>query len=68
MTRNKKSRTARLRLVRRQDHATPQPVIMAFRSVEPVAEPPLSAGVSDADVRRAQELARTLGWNELVAS
>jgi hypothetical protein len=69
MARKKKGGTARLHIVRHsRDHVAARSVVMAFRTTETEVDVPLSSGVSDADVRRARELARTHGWTELVAS
>ncbi|MEK6374140.1 MAG: hypothetical protein AABO58_15740 [Acidobacteriota bacterium] len=61
-------RPARLRIVHRQDHAAARPVITAFRTTNEPDDVPLCTAVSNADVERARELARTLGWNALIAS
>ena len=68
MARKKKAGTARLQIVHHRDHAAARPVIRAFRTTETVVDVPFTSAVSDADVQRARELARTLGWSELVAS
>jgi hypothetical protein len=63
----KKTSPARLRLVP-APHQAARLHIAAFRTVERPVSIPFSSAVSDVDVERARELARTLGWNEVIAS
>lgn len=63
----KKSSPVRLRLVP-PPHQAARLDIAAFRTLEGPVSVPFSGVVSDMDIERARELARTLGWNEVVAS
>jgi hypothetical protein len=68
MAKNLRKRVPRLRVVPQPERAALDVTIAAFRRPAEPVDVPLSGAASDEQVEQARELAKRIGWRELLAT